>query len=72
MQKIKILYLISALKKCGPISVLYNIIRGLDPKTYEIFVLSLSEREAGPIHNQFKELQIEFISLNETELCFVN
>lgn len=68
MQKIKILYLISALKKCGPISVLYNIIRGLDPKTYDIFVLSLSEGESGPILNHFKALQIEFISLNQSRL----
>ena len=67
-QKIKILYLISALKKCGPISVLYNIIRGLDSKTYDIFILTLSEGETGPVLNQFEALQVEFISLNHSRL----
>ncbi|MDN3642104.1 glycosyltransferase [Lutimonas halocynthiae] len=68
LQKIKILYLISALKKCGPISVLYNIIKGLDSKTYDIYVLSLSEGEIGSVLNQFEALQIEFISLNQSRL----
>jgi len=68
LQKIKILYLISALKKCGPISVLYNIIKGLDSNTYEIYVLSLSEGETGPVLNQFEALYIEFISLNQSRL----
>lgn len=67
-QKIKILYLISALKKCGPISVLYNIIKGLDSKIYDVFVLSLSEGEAGQILNEFEALQIEFISLDQSRL----
>jgi glycosyltransferase involved in cell wall biosynthesis len=67
-QKIKILYLISALKKCGPISVLYNIIKGLDSKIFDVFVLSLSEGETGQILKDFEALQIEFISLDKSRL----
>ena len=67
-QKIKILYLISALKKCGPISVIYNIIKGLDSKIYDVFVLSMSEGETGQILNEFEALQIEFISLHQSRL----
>ena len=68
LEKIKILYLVSALKKCGPISVLFNILQGLDSKKYEIFVLCLSQGENGPILNQFKALQIEIILLNHSRL----
>lgn len=65
-KKVKILYLISALKKCGPISVLYNIIKGLDSKTYDIYVLSLSKGETGPVLNKFEALPLELFSLNQS------
>jgi len=66
LQRIKILYLVSALKKCGPISVLFNIINGLDLKVFDIFILTLSKGENSPVLNQFKALQIEFISLDHS------
>ncbi len=73
-QKIKILYLISALKKCGPINVLYNIIKGLESKKFDIFVVGLSEGETGSIVDQFEALHIEIVSLNQSRIkgLFVN
>ena len=68
LQKIKILYLVSALKKCGPISVLYNIIKGLDSNTYDIYVLSLSEGETGYVRDQFEALNLALIYLNNSRL----
>ncbi len=74
LQKIRILYLISALKKCGPINVLYNLIKGLNPKKNDIFIVSLSEGETGSIVDQFEALDIDIISLNESRIkgFFVN
>ncbi len=74
LQKIRILYLISALKKCGPINVLYNLIKGLDPKKIDIFIVSLSEGETGSIVDLFEALHIDIISLNESRIkgFFVN
>jgi len=68
LEKIKILYLVSALKKCGPINVLFNILKDLDSKKYEIFAVCLSEGENGPILNQFKALHIKIILLNHSRL----
>jgi len=66
---IKIVYLVSTLRKTGPTSVLYNIIRHLDKKKYEIYVISLSpEVENRSALDDFTALGINFQSLNLSRL----
>lgn len=66
---IKIVYLVSTLRKTGPTNVLYNIIRHLDKKRYEVYVVSLSpEVENLSALDDFMALGINFQSLNLSRL----
>ena len=53
-----ILYIISTLKKTGPVNVLYNIVKDLDRTKYEPVILTLSKEPEGSIKNKFEELNI--------------
>lgn len=72
-KRIKLLYLISALKKCGPVSVLLNIIKGLDTTSFDVTVLSLSESDESQLTYEFETLSVEYICLKQSRLKgFVN
>jgi len=61
---IKILYIISTLKKTGPVNVLYNIIKNLDRTQFEPIIFTLSAEPKGSIKNEFEALNVECQCLN--------
>lgn len=60
----KILYIISTLKKTGPVNVLYNIVKNLDRTKYEPVILTLSQEPEGSIKQDFQALNIKCQCLN--------
>ena len=60
----RVLYIISTLKKTGPVNVLYNIIKNLDRTKYEPIILTLSKEPADSIKHEFEALNIECHCLN--------
>ncbi|MGC3874649.1 glycosyltransferase [Halomonas sp. GXIMD04776] len=60
----KILYVASTLKRCGPTSQLYNIVKNLDRSCFDPIVVTLSPEPADSYWNDFKKLGIEVESLN--------
>lgn len=60
----RVLYIISTLKKTGPVNVLYNIIKNLDRTKYEPVILTLSKEPEGSIKHEFEALNIECYCLN--------
>ena len=68
MKKIKILYLVSTLKKCGPINILYGIIKGLDHELFDISILCLSSENKMSMQIQFENLGCRMINLNNSRL----
>ncbi len=66
MEKIKILYLVSTLKKCGPINVLYGIIAGLDRNKFDIYIVSLSAEGRDSALDMFKALGLKIYQLNNS------
>ncbi len=68
MKKIKILYLVSTLKKCGPINILYGIIKGLDHNLFDISILCLSSEKQGSMKTQFEKLGCNLTNLKNTRL----
>ena len=60
----RILYIISTLKKTGPVNVLYNIIKNLDRTKYEPVVLTLSKEPECSIKHEFEALKVECYCLN--------
>lgn len=68
MDKIKILYLVSTLKKCGPINILYGIVAGLDRSKFDIYILCLSEEGKDSAVERFKALPLKIYHLNNSRL----
>lgn len=66
----KILYVISTLKNCGPVNVLYSLCSELSTKA-EITVLTLSPEPTDSRWQDFKRLEIELKSLKLTRFEYV-
>jgi len=61
---IKIVFLVSNLKKCGPNNQLIYILRNLDRTKFNPILISISNRVDIFIKQQIESLNIKFISLN--------
>lgn len=62
--KIKVLYLVSTLKRCGPTNQLLNIISGLDSNLFDCMVLTLSSEPRDSLKPKFLNAGINVDSLN--------
>ncbi len=60
----KVLYIISSLKKTGPVNVLLNIVKNLDRKNFEPIILTLSKEPKDSIKYEFEKLNINCYCLN--------
>lgn len=68
MKKLKILYLVSTLKKCGPINILYGIIKGLDRDRFDIFIICLSKEGKNSMADHFLAMNTQIINLNNDRI----
>jgi len=68
MTKIKILYLVSTLKKCGPVNILYGIIEGLNLDQFDVHIVCLSKENKDSMKPLFEELGTKVFSLNNSRL----
>ena len=68
MKKINILYLVSTLKKSGPINILYGIVNGLDKEKFTVIIASLSSEKSNSMRKQFQHIGCEIYDLNNSRL----
>lgn len=68
MKKIKILYVVVNLKRCGPINILYNLIKYIDKNIYEIYIVSLSPQCNNSREEEFKNLGCNIYNLNLSKI----
>lgn len=68
---IKILYIVSSLKKCGPINILYNIVKYLDKKKYRVYIATLSGKNDKNTIDDFKNIDCNIIILNIDNLSIM-
>lgn len=68
MNKINLLYLVSTLKKSGPLNVLFGIASGLDKERFNILILSLSTEESDSMQVAFESINCEIIQLRHSRL----
>ena len=71
MSKIKILYVVSTLKRTGPTSQLLGIINNLDKDKFEASVLTLSPEPSDSRKNEYDDSNIKVDSLNMKRLNFM-
>jgi len=62
--KIKILYLVSTLKRCGPTNQLFNIVSNLDESKFSAKIITLSKEAEDTLKPKFIEAGIIVESLN--------
>lgn len=67
MNKINLLYLVSTLKKSGPLNVLFGIASGLDKERFNILILSLSTEESDSMQVAFESINCEIIQLRHSD-----
>lgn len=66
---INILYVVSTLKRSGPINILSNIIKGLDRRTFKPFVITLSPETSDSLVSYFhNNLEAKVTFLNKSRL----
>lgn len=68
MNKINILYLVSTLKKSGPINILYGIINGLDKQKFAVLIVALSSEKSNSMYKEFQHMGCEIIDLHNSRL----
>lgn len=56
MKKIKIVYLISTLRRLGPVFVLQNIVNNLDRTKYEIFIITFKDYSKTAIDEELSKI----------------
>lgn len=61
---IKVAYLVSTVKKSGPINVLYNIVKYLDKNKFKVYIISLSPTKKNSKEDEFRECGCEIVNLN--------
>lgn len=60
---IKILYIVSTLKRCGPMNQLYNLIKYLDPSIFRPILITLSPEPDDSRWQDFEKLGVELYTL---------
>lgn len=61
---IRIAYIVSTLRRCGPVNQLKNIIKNLDRSKFYPIVITLSPEPDESLKEEFIELDVEWIRLN--------
>lgn len=59
-----IVYVISTLKKSGPVNVLFNLVNNLDRAKYKPYIVTLSKETQNSLIEDFKHLEVDILSLN--------
>ncbi|WP_196601127.1 glycosyltransferase family 4 protein [Pectinatus frisingensis] len=67
-KKIKLLYVISTLRPCGPVNVLYNIIKYIDLAVFSVLILTLAPEGLQTRLLDFEQLGVKVISLRLSRL----
>lgn len=60
----KIVYIVSTLRRTGPVNVLYNFLKYIDRKRFKPVIITLSSEPENSMLEEFRKLSIEVISLN--------
>ncbi len=60
----KILFIVSTLKRCGPLVQIFNIVRNINPKKFELHLITLSPEGTESMIEKFREFNINIQSLN--------
>lgn len=64
----KILYIVSNMRRCGPTNQLYNIIKYLDRNLFEPYIITLSPEPDDSYLDEFKRLAVPCISAKRGRL----
>lgn len=61
---IKVAYIVSTLKRCGPVNQLSYIVKYLDKSKFKPIVITLSPETSDSLIDKFNQLGVEHLSLN--------
>lgn len=68
MDKIRVLYIISTLERCGPVNVLYEMVKNIDMEIFHIEILTLSPEPKDSRYEEFIKLGVKVTSIGMSRL----
>src|SRR5690554_7749446 len=72
MEKVRILYIVSTLKRCGPTNQLFNIVSNLDPDRLTAKIVTVSGESRDALKHKFDNngINVESLALGRIEGLF--
>lgn len=68
MSKINLMYIISTLESCGPVNVLFNIVKFVDKSKFNVFIVELSNADKNSRKSQFEKLGCKVIQFSMSRI----
>ena len=67
-EKKRICYIISTLERCGPVNILFNILKYLNKDKFDVLIITLSKECINSRMDEFKSLGCNIIALNMSRM----
>lgn len=61
-EAVRVLYIVSSLRSCGPINQLYGLIKNLDKDIFRVKIITLSREKENSMINAFLSLGVEIVA----------
>ncbi len=61
----RVLFIVSTLKRCGPVGVIFGIVKHLDPERYEAAIVTLSPEPSESDAANFRAMGVPIFALNK-------
>jgi len=71
MKKVAIVYIVSTLGRTGPTRQLLNLVKHLDPQSFDVHILTLSPEPKDSLKSKFREIRVNLHCLELTRLASV-
>jgi len=70
-KKIKIMYIVSTLSRTGPTNQLFDVVKNVDLRKFEILIISLSREPANSRLDDFLQLGVKYKCLNYSRISWL-
>lgn len=71
MKKFKVVYIVSTLRKTGPINILYNLVSGIDRDRFDLYIVTLSPEVVDSRELDFLALGVSIIKMNLSRIAMM-
>lgn len=67
-EEVRVLYIVSSLRSCGPINQLYGLIKNLDKEIFKVKIVTLSKEKDDSMLNAFLTMGVEVVAAEASKI----